>query len=257
MKRRPGDRVPSAMQTSIELNEPPSTLLDRASLFLDLDGTLAEFVRPDESIEFGDEMRSLLRRLSARLGGRLALVSGRALSDLAETVGLDELELAGSHGLERRQADGRISGPPAPPSLPQLLDEVRRFARQHELTHEEKPAGVAIHFRGRPELDETVTRFAADAAGRHDLLLQSGSMVRELRAKGADKGDVVRALMQEKPFSEGRPLFVGDDLTDEDGFAAAMECGGAGVLVGKPRPTAAQYRIGSVAGVRAWLADQQ
>jgi len=84
-------------------------------------------------------------------------------------------------------------------------------------------------------------------------LLQRGKMVAELRPAGADKGDALKALMREPRFMGARPLFVGDDLTDEHAFAAAAELGGAGILVGPPRETAARYRLGSVKNVAEWL----
>ena len=95
-----------------------------------------------------------------------------------------------------------------------------------------------------------------DAAKRYGMRHQRGSMVHELRAPGWDKGDVVRALMREPPFASGSPVFVGDDLTDEDGFAAAVSLGGSAVLVGESRPTEAQYRLPDVAAVHAWLAGK-
>ena len=92
-----------------------------------------------------------------------------------------------------------------------------------------------------------------EVARRRGLILQHGKMVAELRPAGADKGDALRALMREPSFTGARPLFVGDDLTDEHAFAAAAELGGAGILVGPARPTAARYRLESVNAVAAWL----
>ena len=93
-------------------------------------------------------------------------------------------------------------------------------------------------------------RRLADETG---LILQAGKMVEELRPTGADKGDALRALMREPEFAGARPLFVGDDLTDEHAFLAAAELGGGGVLVGAPRETAARWRIADVSGVARWL----
>ncbi len=83
--------------------------------------------------------------------------------------------------------------------------------------------------------------------------VQHGNMVVELRPHGATKGDALRALMREPDFSGARPVFVGDDLTDEHGFEAAAQLGGAGILVGPARATAARYRLDSVAAVSQWL----
>ena len=239
------------------LTNPPSDLLEGASLFLDLDGTLAEFVSPSAEVSFGSDLDHLLAALSRRLEGRLAIVSGRALDNLITVVGNDAIELAGSHGLERRRADGTIVPAEPPPALGRLVDEVRAFCGDRGLVWEEKPAGVTLHYRDNPAREAEVERFADAAAERYGMRLQRGSMVRELRAPGWDKGDVVHALMREPPFASGSPVFVGDDLTDEDGFAAAVELGGSAVLVGEARPTAAQFRLPDVASVHAWLAGSK
>ena len=78
-------------------------------------------------------------------------------------------------------------------------------------------------------------------------------MVAELRPAGANKGDALKALMREPRFMGARPLFVGDDLTDEHAFGAAAELGGEGILVGPPRETAARYRLELVKAVADWL----
>jgi trehalose 6-phosphate phosphatase len=101
---------------------------------------------------------------------------------------------------------------------------------------------------------EAVRAFAAEVAAHTGLLVQHGKMVAELRAHGPSKGDALRGLMAEPAFAGARPVFVGDDLTDEDAFAAAAAMGGAGVLVGAPRPSAALWRLADVAAVAAWLA---
>lgn len=232
---------------------PPAAILERASLFLDVDGTLAEFVSPAAPFDLGEEVRGLIRNLAERLEGRVAIVSGRALANLVEIIGHEGIELAGSHGLERRRADGRVERPGRPETLDRLAEEVRVFAETRGLNWENKPGGAAIHFRDTPGDEAAVDDFAREIAARYGLRHQPGAMVRELRVVGPDKGDIVRELMREPPFASGLPVFVGDDLTDEDGFTAAAALGGAGVLVGDQRQTAARYRLPSVAAARRWL----
>jgi trehalose 6-phosphate phosphatase len=118
---------------------------------------------------------------------------------------------------------------------------------------EEKPASIALHYRGAPQHEETALALVGALAARTGLALQPGKMVVELRPPGADKGDAVRRLMAEPAFAGKRPVFVGDDLTDEHAFTAAAEMGGAGILVGPPRETAAAWRLDDVAAVAAWL----
>lgn len=232
---------------------PPPALLDSASLYLDLDGTLVEFADRPDSIAVGAELRELLTVLAKRLDGRVAIVSGRGIDDLDRHLALSGFAMSGSHGLERRRADGSASAPDPLGSLPELQREAEDYAALHGMLAEKKPHGVAIHFRQSPERIDEVEAFAAELASRHGLHLQRGVMVRELRPGGADKGDAVRAFQSEPPFGSGRPVFVGDDVTDEDAFRAAAELGGAGVLVGEERATAATYRLPSVTAVLDWL----
>jgi trehalose 6-phosphate phosphatase len=169
-------------------------------------------------------------------------------------VPLSGIAFSGSHGLELSLADGiRL-----PLSVPIGFDDVREsvfdFAAADErLLVEEKPAGIALHYRRAPEEAERVRDFIEEVARRRGLAVQHGNMVVELRPEGATKGDALRAFMTEPEFLDARPVFVGDDLTDEHGFEAAAGLGGAGVLVGPERASGARYRLGSVAAVASWL----
>ena len=112
---------------------------------------------------------------------------------------------------------------------------------------------LAVHYRAQPEADHAVQDAAQRVAARTGLVIQNGDMVVELRGLGARKGDAVNAFMRIAPFAGFRPVFVGDDLTDEDGFSAASILGGEGVLVGPARQTAALRRLEDVEAVFAWL----
>ena len=232
---------------------PPSTLLDQASLYLDFDGTLVEFASTPDGVAVGTALRATLAALARRLDGRVAVVSGRGLDDLARRLAVDGIALAGSHGLERRDGSGRVYRAAPPDDLDELIGEAHGFAARHGVLVEIKPYGVALHFRARPDAAAAVDDFARVLAADHAMIVQPGSMVRELRPAGADKGDVVRAFQAEPPFGSGRPVFVGDDLTDEHGFAAAAALDGAGVLVGAERVSEARYHLPSVAAVMSWL----
>ena len=238
------------------LPPPPTHLLDRAALFLDFDGTLVELAESPGAIRVPPELTPLLERLRTRLKGRLAIVSGRSLDDLERHVPLSGIAFSGSHGLELRLADGTALPLSVPIGLGDVHDRVGRFARRFEgLLAEEKPAGIALHYRQAPGQAQRVGAFMEGLAAEHGWSVQHGNMVVELRPHGASKGDAVRAFMTEPPFADARPVFVGDDLTDEHGFEAAAGLGGSGVLVGPQRETAASYRLGSVAAVARWLAE--
>lgn len=236
------------------LPPPPLDLLDGAALFLDFDGTLVELAETPDAISVPDHLHPLLDRLAARLGGALAIVSGRSIGDLEQHLGPLPIAVSGSHGLELRTADGHLGPVPAPASLDTARDAIRRFAAGDAgLIVEDKPASVALHYRGAPAQAADAVALAGALAERTGLTVQAGKMVVELRPAGADKGDALRRLMAEPAFANKRPVFVGDDLTDEHAFAAAAEMGGAGILAGPPRETAAAWRLDDVAAVAAWL----
>jgi trehalose 6-phosphate phosphatase len=233
---------------------PPLARLASAALFLDFDGTLVELADSPDSIAVPAGLEPLLERLAERLGGRLAIVTGRALDDLQRHLGSSAAVLSGSHGAELRYPDGRCITVEAPPGLESAREAVRRFAGDSAgLLVEDKPAGVALHYRLAPERERAVGDFLAGLAVGTGLALQRGKMVAELKPAGADKGAALRRLMAEPPFAGARPVFVGDDLTDEHAFEAAAALGGAGVLVGPARASAACWRLDGVAEVTAWL----
>ncbi len=228
--------------------------LDRISLFLDLDGTVASFAGRPADVVADPVRNTLLRDLAVHLEGRLAVVSGRAIEDIDRILGQSVLAVAGSHGLERRNANLDRMAECAHAGLRRTIRELHAFADGYEgVLIEEKPLSVAFHYRGNPSFEPVAQAFAQDLASRTGLILLQGAMVVEFLTPGMDKGKALHAFMAESPFSGTVPIFVGDDLTDESGFKAAREHGGLGILVGPPRPTFASYRLATVADVLNWL----
>src|SRR5690606_11999196 len=145
---------------------------------------------------------------------------------------------AGVHGLQRRDAAGRLVTTAPHRALPRARAELEAFAAAWPGTLvEDKGAALALHYRLAPAAGPAARQLAATVAEREGLALQPGDCVIELRTPGADKGSALRAFMAEPPFAGRTPVMVGDDLTDEHAFAAAEALGGFGVLVGLPRPT--------------------
>lgn len=236
------------------LKPPPPLDPRRAALFLDFDGTLVELADTPDSIRVSPGLRPMLERLQQRLDGRLAVVSGRSLADLERHLPASGIAFAGSHGLELRLAGGAALPLSVPIGFDDVRAEVDAFAAPIPgLIVEDKPAGIALHYRLAPDQAERVDAFMAALAKARGFSAQRGAMVVELRPGGATKGDALKAFMTEPQFAGARPWFVGDDLTDEHAFAAAAALGGAGILVGPPRDSAARYRLGSVAAVADWL----
>jgi trehalose 6-phosphate phosphatase len=231
--------------------------LDRATLFLDLDGTLLDLVqRPDEALA-DEDTRNLLRALNYKLEGRLAVVSGRSLEQVDRILGPGAAEIAvsASHGCEHRW-NGIHARPERPASLGTVAARFRAFARQWPaVIIEEKSFGVALHYRTAPEAAGPADALAQSLAEQTGLHFQQGKMVAELRVAGGDKGAAVHRLMGRASMAGSSPLFAGDDLTDEPGFCAARELGGDAILVGEPRRTRANFGLRSPASLRQWLKE--
>jgi len=237
------------------LPPPPPDLLDDAALFLDFDGTLVELADTPDGVAVPKGLGPMIERIRRKLNGRLAIVSGRSLADLKRHLPLHGIAFSGSHGLELQLADGTRLPLSIPLGLDDMCEAVEDYAAGagNGLLVERKPAGIALHYRLAPDEAEGAEAFMAGLARKTGFALQRGAKVVELRAHGATKGDALKAFMTEPAFANARPVFVGDDLTDEHGFAEAAALGGAGVLVGAPRDTAARYRLQSVAAVADWL----
>lgn len=228
------------------------------SLFLDFDGTLVDIADRHDAIEVDAEVHRLIAALAHRLDGRLAVVSGRPAAEICAYLhagdGMPPFAIAGSHGLELRWTDGRHEAPLRPAGLDEVVAALHAFAWGWPgVVVEEKPFGAALHYRLAPEAGPACDALADTLAGRYGFTLQLGKMVCELRTQGADKGDAVRRFLAEPPMAGTPPLFVGDDLTDEAGFAAAEQLGGVGILVGATRETAARFGLPDVAAVHRWL----
>ena len=233
---------------------PPPLDPSRTALFLDLDGTLAPIAQRPDAVVPSEALTRLLKRASRRLDGRLAVVSGRSLEDIDRILQGAVVAAAAVHGLVRRTASGSVLTQPPHPGLNYARIKLDRLSDRPGILLEDKRLGLAVHYRKAPEAEDAVIRNCREVAATTGLVLQLGRMVAELRTPGADKGDSVRAFMAEQPFSGAVPVFVGDDLTDEDGFAAAAALGGYGVLVGEKRETSARHHLADVEAVLGWLA---
>ncbi|MBC7907967.1 MAG: trehalose-phosphatase [Rhodospirillaceae bacterium] len=224
--------------------------------FLDLDGTLIDIAPTPSAVTVPEPLPHLLTRLSQCHDGALAVVSGRSLENLRLLLTPFDPPAAGLHGLECRDASGGVVRLAPPPGL----DDIRtRLARAVEdapgLLLEDKGLALALHFRQAPEREESARRAVVAALGDNPgFAMLAGKMVFEVKPAGVDKGSAVRSFMTKPPFSGRRPVFVGDDVTDEYGFRAANELGGLSVLVGQPRETAAMFHLDDIEACRGWLA---
>jgi trehalose 6-phosphate phosphatase len=241
------------------LPAPKPLRLDDTALFLDLDGTLAPIAARPQDVRPDPRRTSLLERLARRLDGRLAVVSGRTVADIDRILEGCVIPVAAVHGLVRRDPDGQVIQAAAHPGLDRATAAFGAFAARDRGLIVEPKAGlsVALHFRQAPDQAADARALARDLAAETGLALQDGDMVEELRTPGASKGDSVRAFMAMPSFAGARPVFVGDDVTDEDGFEAVQALGGLGVCVGAARATGARFRLAGVEAALEWLEAAQ
>ena len=234
---------------------PPPPLDDACALFLDVDGTLLDFAPHPDAVSVPAPLRDTLAGLHQRLGGAVALVSGRSLAVLDALFHPLQLPSAGLHGLQWRSVGRGSPALASPEALRRLYRDAEALARVHPGTvAEDKGSAIGLHWRQAPEYGPAMQAFAEAALpALPGYRLQHGDHVVELRPDGADKGDAISALLDDAPFRGRRPVFVGDDLTDEHGFAVVNDRGGVSVLVGAREPSAARHALGDVAAVHAWL----
>ncbi len=235
----------------------PPTLTSDDALFLDFDGTLVAIAETPEGIVLPATLIPLLRELHDLLGGAVALVSGRQIAALDRFLAPLRLPSAGEHGAQRRDAAGRVHEQAAP-ALGFVLEACDALAAAHPgLLVERKQAAVALHYRQAPQLQAlcraTLVPLLAD---QPQFELLHGKCVFEVKPAGMNKGLAIAAFLQEAPFAGRRPVFAGDDTTDESGFAVVQPRGGAAIKVGTG-PSQALQRLVDPAAVLRWLAKSR
>lgn len=243
---------PIAHVTGMVPLSPPPPPASHWALFLDIDGTLIDIAPTPSAIHIPSDLPRRLEGLADRLGGALALVSGRAAANIAQLMAPSCFSAAGLHGIERLDAKGRITRPPPQPGLGALRARLRAL-EGNGVVLEDKGLSLAVHYRLAPQREPECRQIVeALVAAYPEFRMLAGKMVLEVKPAG-DKGGALRAFMAEPPFAGRLPVFVGDDVTDEDGFRAAVELGGFAVLVGEARDSAARYRLADVDACRRWL----
>jgi trehalose 6-phosphate phosphatase len=231
---------------------------DAWALFLDIDGTLIDIAETPEGIVVPPDLPEALERLSRRLGGALALVTGRALPFADELFAPYRFPIAGLHGAQRRSANGYVEDVTPGENFLRLKEALRGQARQWPgVLIEDKGMAVAAHYRQAPEYQaevEEIMNRAAQEAGP-DFTLQRGKMVVELRPAKASKGEALLAFLAEPPFAGRTAIAIGDDVTDEAMFKIANDLGGRSIRVAETdAPTVAQATLPSAAALRDIIA---
>lgn len=241
------------------MTAPPEALDPEATaLFLDIDGTLVELAEHPDAVTVDESLPAVLDEVQAALGGALALISGRGLDDIDRLFGTNRYAAAGAHGSELRYADGSRRDPPGD-SLPEALRRrIDEFAATHEgLLVEHKSTGLSLHYRAAPEAESEARAFLDGLLTEIDdeFRLIDGKKVLEVGPTGHSKGDAIGRFLDAAPFAGRRPVFAGDDVTDEDGFRAVIAAGGVAILIGDRAESLAEYRLPDVAAVHRWIAE--
>lgn len=222
------------------------------ALFLDIDGTLIDLAPSPDEVRIPPRLNAILSGTQQTLDGAVAIVSGRTLTRIDALLSPLQPPCAGEHGAVFRLPDRRLHRADDACRLP---DDIRRaaydaMARWPGTIMEPKQFGICLHYRQAPEYRDQVQRLAEqllrDSPGGFELL--PGNMTVEIRHRTITKGAAVRVFMGLPPFAGRVPVFVGDDVTDEDGFAAARAAGGLGLHVDS-------VFGGSTANVRRWLEE--
>ena len=228
------------------------------AFFLDIDGTLLEFAARPQEVRVEPGLLDLLAQLHAAAGGAIALISGRSVEDIDKLFAPLAFPAAGQHGTERRAADGSIRrhAPPLNDLGRAAAGIVRLTAAHSGLVFENKGMTLALHYRLAPGLRVLAEReMRAIAVELGDAFeLQTGKFVMEIKPSGKDKGSAIAEFAAEAPFAGRRPVFIGDDLTDEPGFEVVNRLGGHSVKVGAGI-SRARWHLFDSAAVRRWLAS--
>jgi trehalose 6-phosphate phosphatase len=233
----------------------PHLDFSRDALFLDIDGTIIDIAPTPESVIVPETLKLSLSRLSERLDGALALVSGRTLSAIDELFAPLKFTAAGAHGAELRfEPNGAVERR----AIPLTAAEKAVFAdvsKLHpEIRIEDKVYTLAVHYRLAPQLESEIIAEMKERTQklREDLRVLCGKYVVEVKTRGFNKGTGIQHIMEHPPFAGRRPIFLGDDVTDEDGFAVLPQLSGIGISVGRLLPGATAF-VPSPSAVRDWL----
>jgi trehalose 6-phosphate phosphatase len=227
------------------------------ALFLDFDGTLIDIAPRPDAIVVPEHLPKMLQRLRDRLGGSLALVSGRTIGLLDKALAPVRFDAAGMHGLEIRRGDLEVLC--TPEGRPVFRKAVHRLLEElgalPGVLIEDKIHTCAVHWRAAPQFHAQVIQALNDRLAElgGSYRLQLGKAVAEILPVESNKGEAIGAFMRHAPYLGKTPLFIGDDVTDEHGFEIVNALGGMSVHVGLGS-TAAKRIVESPADVRERIA---
>lgn len=240
---------------------PPAIALASSALFLDFDGTLVGLAPTPDAVVVPPGLPDVLRDLAHATSGAVAIITGRGIADVDRFLAPLTLPAAGLHGLLQRDGEGVLHSAPVDEAALAAIDcHCSAVVAAHEgVGIERKSHAVALHWRLAPAAEAACQRAIEEMVAAHPgFIVQRGKCVAEARTRGADKGEAIQRFMRASPFAGRAPVFIGDDVTDEAGFAAVhtvAEARGVSIKVGEGA-TAARYRLDDHEAVFRWLCAQ-
>jgi trehalose 6-phosphate phosphatase len=225
-------------------------------LFLDFDGTLIDFAPTPAEVRVGPRLVALLTQLTTRLGGSVAIITGRSIDSIDQLLQPLRLPVAGMHGLERRSSDGTLYRANTPAWIAAARPALQKHVERHPgLLLEDKTLALTVHYRQAPQHERAtrdlmtcMTTSLGEAAQ-----LQAGPASLEIRPPGHGKGGAVAQFLREAPFCSREPVYIGDDETDLPAMRLAEDQRGSAIAVG-PR-ISAPWQFPDPTALLDWLQD--
>ena len=229
--------------------------IQQVSLFLDVDGTLYDIENSPSLIKPCFRLQKKLHTIRNRLGGALGLISGRSLNDLDRIFGNSKIPVAGNHGSQLRDALRTKEHQADTGNIKEIADKIKAILNgQKDFEIENKGSSLTVHFRNstidRKEINKIIIELV-----KHEpkLTFLKGKEVLEVKPLSHNKGTAISYFMRTKPFIKRRPIFIGDDVSDEDGFETVNKKGGLSVRVGNNKRSKANFFLPNVKSVHEMM----
>ena len=237
-----------------EINLLPKKI-QQIALFLDVDGTLYDIEKSPSLVRPCFRLQKKLHVVRNRLEGALGLISGRSLDDLDRIFNKNQIPVAGNHGAQLRDAHRYKACPADTENVKGIIQKMRRLHdEKNNLYIENKGSNLTVHFRNSIIQKKKIKNIMMKLLKYEpDLTYLEGKEVLEIKPMGHNKGTAISYFMRTKPFINRRPIFIGDDVSDEDGFETVNKKGGWSVRVGKYKRSKANYFLPNVKSVHEIL----
>lgn len=223
----------------------PIEPLDTIAIFCDFDGTLVDIAPTPDKVHLSSAHHQTIATLHEKCQWAFAVVSGRPLQEIQQHLPLPHFSGAGCHGAEFEYDGQKQESEPESPEFVRVKQQLKHFSEQQQLIWEDKGHSFAIHFRLAPDLEPSIDQFIDQVLAQQPAFKKLfGKAVREVKPSSFDKGSAIARLMKTPIFTNKKPYYFGDDVTDEDAFAYINRIGGVTIKIGSGT-TQAKYHLDS------------